>query len=120
MLELAAADLAGDAEERAAALIAAAAELGSRARVHDAGESHPAREARSGEAHLALPRAWRPASAEDPATFSLPAPGRWRVDALLPAASCPAPPELLGRLLLAELLDGLAAAVKARRKKGKR
>jgi len=110
VLELAAADLAGDAEERAAELVAAAAELGRGASVHDAGESHRAREARSGEAHLALPRAWQPASGEEPASLALPAPGTWRVDALLPAASCPAPPELLGRLLLAELLDGLAAA----------
>ena len=80
-------DLADDAEERTTALIAAAP-----------------------EPHLALPRTWQPPSGDGRATLTLPAPGAWRVDALLPAPGRLAPPELLCRLLLAELLDGLAAA----------
>jgi hypothetical protein len=124
VLELSANDLASDAEERAGALVAAAAERASCASAaeaserdgarerqsREAGECAGARTAHSGDAHLALPRTWRPPGGADPATFALPAPGAWRVDALLPTASCPGPPELLGRLLLAELLDGLAAA----------
>ena len=90
LLTIAASDLAAGAEERAAALVAAAA--------------GPLR------AHYTLPRAWQAAAGDRPATFAMPAPGAWRVDALLPTPGNFAPPELLCRLLLAELLDGLAAA----------
>ena len=89
-LAIPASDLAADAEERAAALVTAVT-----------GPVH---------AHYALPRAWQPAGGGRPATLALPAPGAWRADALLPAPGGFAPPELLCRLLLAELLDGLAAA----------
>ena len=82
------ADLARGAEERAAAMIAAAV----------------------GERHLAMPQSWRPRCGERPATLALPAPGAWRAEALLPAPGRPPLPELLCRLLLAELLDGIAAA----------
>jgi hypothetical protein len=90
-LTLPAADLAPDAEERAAALVAAA-------------------EDERCSSHLAMPHSWRPPCGERPATLALPAPGAWRAEALLPAPGRPSVPELLCRLLLAELLDGVAAA----------
>ena len=91
-LTLPAADLAPDAEERAAALVAAA----------DSAERH--------SSHLAMPHSWRPPCGGRPGTLALPVPGSWRAEALLPASGCAPVPELLCRLLLAELLDGVAAA----------
>ncbi len=67
-----------------------------------------------GEPHLAMPTCWWPSAEGDPATLALPAPGAWRVGALLAeqagASAHPEVPELLSRLILAEALSGLAAA----------
>jgi hypothetical protein len=90
LLAVPAIDLAANAEERVAAMVAAASD--------------------EAPSHWALPRVWQPPDDDQPATLALPAPGPWRVDALLPGPGTLAPPELLCRLLLAELLDGLAAA----------
>jgi hypothetical protein len=89
LLALPARQLAGDAAERAAALLA---------------------EGLAGEAHLALPRAWQPPVDGRPATLALPAPGSWRADSLFADDVRMRPPELLCRLLLAEALTGIAAA----------
>ncbi|HET9765389.1 MAG TPA: hypothetical protein VFS60_01005 [Thermoanaerobaculia bacterium] len=105
-LTLSAADLAPDAEERAAALVAATA--GERPVAE--GEPTELRTSEPRSSHLAMPHSWCSPCGERPATFVLPAPGAWRAEALLPAPGRPAVPELLCRLLLAELLDGIAAA----------
>jgi hypothetical protein len=96
LLELPAAELGSGVEESAAALVAS----GVRATV---GEAEP---------HLALPRLWLPPdpAAGTPAGLAVPRPGRFRATALLEHLGGGGLPELLGRLLLAETLAGLAAA----------
>jgi hypothetical protein len=81
--------LGDDASSRAAALVAA-------------GEGT--------DRHLALPGSWHPPAGGQPARLVLSRPGERAVAAMRPHAEAGQLPELLCRLLLAEALDGLAAA----------